>query len=136
MTAAAQMRIYPKSEADEQARVIDYCLWKGDPYDKVIVSMSGNICFYNNFALINKLTRVGAIGTSARPQLKGRPDLIWLVPRKGYHFLVIELKLNKQARITTEEKAYLEFCREQGGHAVRCDGADEAIAVIDWYMQD
>jgi len=107
----------------------------GSPYDRVIVSMAGNICFADNFSLINRLARVGAIGTSKTPQLKGRPDLLWHIPRQKFTGLAIELKKDRKSRITPEETEYLTFLQQQGYFAIRADGADEAIEIISNYLR-
>jgi hypothetical protein len=134
MKNPAQRRIY-STEYDEQVAVMDFCRRKGSPYNRVMVSMSGNIIFYNNFPLIKRLALCGAIGTSEYPDGKGRPDMTWLVARKGYHFLAIELKLNEKAKLTPEEKEYLEWCNNEGGYGTRANGADEAIKIIQDYLE-
>lgn len=66
---------------------------------------------------------------------KGFPDLILPVARKGYHGLFIEMKRQKGGRLSQEQKYWLDALFQQGYLAVRCDGADEAIAILQKYFQ-
>jgi len=66
---------------------------------------------------------------------KGFPDIILPVARQGYHSLAIELKRRQGGRLTTEQRYWLNNLTRQGWYARVCNGADEAIRVIDWYLR-
>lgn len=66
---------------------------------------------------------------------KGVPDLCIPLPRGLYHGLFIEMKRRKGGVVSPEQR---EICGllERNGYMVRvCKGSDEAIAVLDQYMQ-
>lgn len=65
---------------------------------------------------------------------KGVPDIFLPVARKGYHGLFIEMKRQKGGRLSPEQKQWLDGMFEQGYLAVRCDGADEAIGMLQRYL--
>ncbi len=65
----------------------------------------------------------------------GVPDLCLPVARKGYHGLYIELKRQKGGRLREDQKQWLDDLFEQGYLAVRCDGADEAIGMLERYLE-
>ena len=64
----------------------------------------------------------------------GCPD-IWLpTPRRGYGTLVIELKLIGQ-KPRPNQVEWLDFLGEQNILATSCEGADDAIETIEWYLE-
>ncbi|MFC0708982.1 VRR-NUC domain-containing protein [Azorhizophilus paspali] len=65
---------------------------------------------------------------------KGYPDLQLLMPRGGYHGLIIELKRVKGGRVEPEQADWLEWLAGQGYMAVVCKGADEARETIKRYL--
>ena len=66
---------------------------------------------------------------------KGVPDLCLPVPRAGFHGCFVEMKRQKGGSNSPEQRAWLEALKEQGYHAVRCNGADAAIATITQYLE-
>ena len=66
---------------------------------------------------------------------KGVPDLFLPVARKGYHGLWIEMKRQKGGRLSPEQKEWIDGLFNQGYLAVRCDGADEAIGMLERYLK-
>ena len=66
---------------------------------------------------------------------KGVPDLFLPVARKGYHGLWIEMKRQKGGRLSPEQKEWIDGLFSQGSLAVRCDGADEAIGMLERYLK-
>ena len=65
---------------------------------------------------------------------KGVPDILLPVARKGYHGLWIEMKRQKGGHLSSEQKEWLDGLFQQGYLAVRCDGADEAIGMLERYL--
>lgn len=65
---------------------------------------------------------------------KGYPDLQLLMPRGGYHGLIIELKRVKGGRVESEQADWLEWLARQGYMAVVCKGADQARETIKRYL--
>ena len=108
------------TEDDEQAVVIQYC-----ELHKIVVAH-----------IPNEGKRSQAYG--ARMQRlgmrKGFPDLFFPTPRGVYHGLFIEMKRDKKAHVTAEQKEWLSYLSIQGYRAVVCRGADEAIAEIKQYF--
>lgn len=66
---------------------------------------------------------------------KGVPDILLPVARKGYHGLWIEMKRQKGGHLSSEQKEWLDGLFQQGYLAVRCDGADEAIGMLERYLK-
>lgn len=108
------------TEDGEQAAVIEYC-----ELNHIVV-----------VHIPNEGKRSKAYG--ARMQRlgmkKGFPDLFFPTPCNGYHGLLIEMKRDKKARITAEQKGWLSYLSIQGYRAIACHGANEAIAEIKKYF--
>ena len=77
----------------------------------------------------------------------GYPDLIIEEPNKYYHGLRIELKRRAKTlkngkksvshtKVSQSQEKWLRELNERGYYAVVCYGADEAIEVIDEYMEN
>ncbi len=67
----------------------------------------------------------------------GIPDLFLPLPRGGAHGLFIELKRSngKPSDVRDDQKFWIETLLNRGYWAVVCNGADEAIAEIECYLQ-
>ena len=65
----------------------------------------------------------------------GVSDLFLPVARHDYHGLWIEMKRQKGGKLSKEQKEWLDEMTEQGFLAVRCDGAKEAIEVLEGYVK-
>ena len=65
---------------------------------------------------------------------KGVPDICLPVPRGGHHGLYIELKRERNSRVTQEQMEWIEALVEQGYVAAVCRGCDEAIELITGYL--
>lgn len=71
----------------------------------------------------------------------GVADLLWLVPRRGYHGLCLELKHDatglplptKERMVSPLQKEFLTFEEEQGYCCGVAYGYEEAIRAIAWY---
>jgi VRR-NUC domain len=75
-----------------------------------------------------------AIAMKQEGQKAGIPDIIGLVPMSGYHGLILELKSDiNPARVTPEQKWWINKLNERGYLAKVVKGSDEAInAIIDY----
>lgn len=107
------------SEADEQIAVIEYCELLGIPVYHV--PNEGRRSIYAGA----KLRRQG--------MRKGVPDLCVPVAKGRYHSLYIEMK-DKGGKPTSEQVDWIYLLRGQGMCAAVCEGAGNAIALIDKYM--
>lgn len=110
----------PVSEASEQIRVVQYCDLLGIP------------CFH----VANERKCDPKTGAHLKRQglKRGVPDLC--IPRaKGrYHGLYIEMK-DKGGKLTRDQLKWLRLLQAEGYCAFCCFGADDAIKLIDAYMQ-
>ena len=79
-----------------------------------------------------------AVRFKAEGVRRGFPDIILCAPRRGFTGLAIEMKRQKgaQSRVSTEQKDWLEFLGSEGWCGNVCYGADEAIALIEWYVSE
>ena len=107
------------SEYDEQCAVIDYCDLKG--YPCVHIPNGGA-------RRKSEAARLKAAGVR-----KGFPDLLIPAARGRYHSLYIELKTDS-GKPTEEQVAWILRLRGEGMCAYVCNGAGNAIALIDQYM--
>ena len=123
MKNPAQKKLISR-EKDEQAAVVQWLRLKGIPH---IAHMTG-VNLYGNFALINMLRRVGCL----QP---GIPDLQIPVPSGNYHSLFIEMKKEKGGVLSVEQKEWLSMLEGYGHKAARANGADEAIKIIQDYLE-
>ena len=73
-----------------------------------------------------KLRRMGVV--------PGVSDLFLPVARNGYHGLWIEMKRKHDGKLSKYQKDWLEGMQEEGYKAVRANGADEAIAILEEYL--
>ena len=64
----------------------------------------------------------------------GVPDICLPVARKGYHGLYIELKRRKGGTLSESQKEWMDDLLSHGYLAVRCNGADEAISILEEYL--
>lgn len=66
---------------------------------------------------------------------KGFPDIRLAVARHGFHSLCIELKRIRGGRVSPEQKEILDLLNSEGNMAIVCNGADEAIKAIVYYLK-
>lgn len=120
------------TEHQEQSLVVD---WFNNRYPKyahlLIASANGaNLAgsVSQRCAQMNKLKKSG---------LKvGFPDLQLCIARGGYHGLFIEMKRVKGGSISKDQKKYIRDLTDEGYKAVVCKGSDEAMAVIEQYLDN
>lgn len=109
-----------RTEAQEQAAVVDYCTLWG--IEIVHVPNEGKRTLANG----RQLARMGL--------RRGFPDLFIPTARKGYHGMFIELKRDIHCKATEHQQRWINYLNRQGYYAVICHGADAAIAEIDKYF--
>ena len=66
----------------------------------------------------------------------GHPDLEILEPRGQYHGLFIEMKRQKNGKVSNQQSECLKALNERGYKAIVCRGADAAIEAIKEYMNN
>lgn len=107
------------SEHDEQVAVVEYCDLKSIPVFHVP---------NGGYRRKSEAARMKAEGV--RP---GVPDLCIPVARGDYHSLYIEMKA-PGGKPTEEQVRWIWRLREEGMCAYVCEGAQNAIALVDRYM--
>lgn len=115
-----------RSEISEQIAVFNWALWQEGQWPEL------KYMFHVPNGMRSKPREVAKYKKAGLKP--GCPD-IWLpVPRRGYHALIIELKLpgEKPRQNQTE---WLDFLGGEGNFATSCVGADETIDTITWYLQ-
>ena len=107
------------SEADEQRAVCEYLDFLNIPYYHV-----------PNEGLRAISTAANLKSLGLKP---GIPDLCVPVARGDYHSLYIEMK-SLTGKPTEKQVEWIWRLREEGMCAYVCQGAKNAIALIDWYL--
>lgn len=67
---------------------------------------------------------------------KGVPDICLPVARGGQHGLYIELKRERDGRVSMEQLGWIEALKNQGYCAAVCQGCGEAIELIERYLSE
>jgi hypothetical protein len=114
------------TEHDEQVSLFDWAAWQKN--------LEGWEDLDYMFAIPNGGWRAKSTGKWLKAEgLKpGVPDACLPVPRGQYAGLWIEMKFGGNTP-TNEQKNYLAFLSRQGYYTCICQGATEAIEVIEWY---
>jgi len=109
------------SEAQLQSNVVKYLKLK---YPKVqyCASLGGQYQKYQSQR--NKAKATGYV--------KGFPDLGIYVAKGGYYGLFLEIK--EKGYATKEQKAWIDYLKQNGYYATIAKGLDECISIIDKYM--
>lgn len=81
-----------------------------------------------------KRTRAGGGRMKAEGLKKGVPDICLPVARGEHHGLYIELKREKNSKVTREQLEWIEALVNQGYVAAVCRGCGEAIDLITGYL--
>lgn len=109
-----------RSEAEEQAAVIQYCDLRHIP-----------VFHIPNGGSRNKAEAARFKAQGVRP---GVPDLFVPVPKGGYAGLFIEMK-TPQGRVSEAQKRWLSRLKQNGYCTRVCRSFDEARRTIDFYMK-
>lgn len=120
----AKLKIPVLSEHEEQVIFVTYC------------RNHKNSVVHDIFAIPNggKRSLITAIKLKNEGVTAGVPDLFLPYPSNGYHGLFIELKKSKGGTVSSEQKIAIERLNKHGYKAVVCKGAQEAIAVVEAYI--
>lgn len=116
----AKTKAPKSSEAEEQITVIEYCDLKGIPIYHI--ANEGKRTRYTG----DLLKRMG--------MRRGVPDLCVPLPKGKFHGFYIEMK-SASGKATNEQISWLKRLKENGYATAICHGADEAINLIDKYLQ-
>jgi hypothetical protein len=112
-----------KSESQEQAAVIEWA----DNHPEI----AGRLFAIPNGAHKSK---AGAAKFKREGLRRGVPDLFLPLARKGFHGLFIEMKREKKAVISHQQRDWLDYLASQGYYTALCFGAHEAIHEINGYL--
>lgn len=74
--------------------------------------------------------RFKAMGVKA-----GVPDLCLPVPKGGYHGLYIEMKRQEGGKLSKDQREWIKGLDKNGYCVLRCDGARQAIDVLEAYIR-
>lgn len=114
------------TETSEQQTVIEWCEWNSGRHPELdLIYHIPNEGKRSSF----KGAELRSIGLKA-----GVPDLCLPVPKGDYHALYIEMKKDNKSRVRAEQKKWLENLNNQNNLAVVCRSADEAIKVLEKYL--
>lgn len=126
-------KVKPLLEHQEQKLVVNYfgkrypkyygCFWS---------TPNGSVLAGNKIQRIKQVNKLKSEG-----MLTGVADLSFMIPRGEYHGLFIEMKRSNgtESDVSEPQKEFLDNMNEQGYFAVWCAGHEEAIRVIDEYME-
>lgn len=109
-----------RSEAEEQAAVVQYCDLKHIPVFHIPNGGSRN--------------KAEAAHLKAQGVKPGVPDLFLPVAKGPYHGLFLEMKA-VHGRVSDHQKQWLSRLQQNGYGTAVCYGFDQAKAVIDHYIQ-
>ncbi len=115
-----------RTETGEQQAVIEWCVRAAGKYPEL--------------RLIYHIPNEGKRSVVKGAELKsiglksGVPDLCLPVARGGFHALYIEMKKSRKSKATAEQKKWLAALNAQNNVAVICYGADEAIKILEKYL--
>lgn len=118
-----QRSIMPAPEKEEQAALVQWLRTKRIPF---VAHMTG-VNLHGNFALINALKRVGCLQA-------GIPDIFIPIPVGDYHGLWIEMKREVGGVVSPEQQQWMAALSADGYAVMVCHGADEAIRMIEGYI--
>jgi len=132
--------INPQSETIEQQKLVQYLRVK-----KILhyaIPNENQSSFTNRAVAVRVEAKAKSMGKS-----KGVPDICIPIPNKYYHGLYIELKRARKrlkngkttvshTKVSQEQEKWIQKLKEQGYYALVCYGAEEAIEVIEKYMEN
>ena len=110
-----------QNESIEQAKVIQYCKLRKI---KIFAIPNGGKRAYKEAYFLKKS------GVSS-----GVPDLFVAYPNRKYHGLFIEMKYGKN-KPTENQKKWIDYLNSVGYLACVCYGANEAIKLINEYVEE
>lgn len=120
--SSVKRKIAPESEANQQEIVVKY-LRLAYPTALYCASAGG---MRTSYLQAIKMKRTGYV--------KGFPDLFIYEPRGEFHGLAIEMKKEKGGVASPEQKEWQEQLRNRNYCSYICKGNEQAIKVIDEYL--
>lgn len=108
-----------QQEANEQCKVIQYCMLRNYPVFHIPNGGSRN--------------KMEAANLKRQGVKAGVPDLCFPVPQRGYHGMFIEMKAGRN-KTTDNQEEWIMLLKDQGYFVQVCYGFDSARGVIDWYF--
>ena len=120
------MKTYQLSEDQEQELVIQ---WK-----ELMVGRFPKLKYLHHCPNGGSRHPVEAMKLRRMGVVPGVSDLFLPVARNGFHGIWIEMKRKHGGRLSADQKDWIEGMREEGYKAVRADGAEEAIAILEEYL--
>ena len=82
-----------------------------------------------------KRRRIEAARFKAMGVKAGVPDLCLPVPKGGYHGLYIEMKRQEGGKLSKDQREWIEGLDKNGYCVSRCDGWEQAVAVLEGYLR-
>jgi hypothetical protein len=118
-------KLYP-SEHDEQVLVVEYLYFR---YPKVLFfAVPNGASLSGRGRAMNKLKAEGF--------LPGVSDLIIFEPRGTYSALFLEMKRKHGGEVHQNQTDFLIEIEKRGGFGAVANGADEAIEILDNYLNE
>lgn len=119
------MYMRKRCEATEQEHVIEWCMYRKNAYPELEL-----IFHVPNGGSRNKLE---ASNLKRQGVKAGVPDLVLPVSRGMYHGMFLEMKFGTN-KVQQSQKKWLEELKKQGYYTVVCYGAENAVKVIEEYL--
>ena len=113
-------------ESEEQERFFEWVESNCNKYTEL------NLCFASMAGI--RLTPGLAKKAKKQGNRAGVPDIIFPVPKKGYHGLFIELKRRRGYKVSVIQKEWIETLNGLGYCADVCYGSDDAILLMKKYI--
>ena len=115
-----------RTETSEQQAVIEWCQWNIGKYPELET--------LHHTANEGKRSVVNGAVLKSMGLSKGFPDLSLNCAKGQYHSLHIEMKKDRQCKASKEQKEWIDRLNRYGNLAVICYSADEAIYVLNKYL--
>lgn len=118
-------------EQDEQAAFVK---WFRETYPRDVKALRASMAGIS-FPGGNKWGAIMWNKMNSQGLVKGEPDLAILLPRGGYHALLIEHKGEDQSRkLTDEQQEHIEYHVANGNRAVQTRGLEDLKRTVEEYM--
>ena len=128
MTEIKKAKIPVASEHSEQVAVFEWAELASGRHPELALMFAVPNGGARNIVVARKMKAEGV-----KP---GVPDIMLPVARKRFHGLAIEMKRRAGGRVSDDQLFWLDALTEQSWLAVVCKGWEEAVAVIEGYLND
>lgn len=115
------------TESEEQIALFEWTEWESGRIPQLRLMFHIPNGGKRNKATAARLKREGVKA--------GVPDVFLPVPRGRYHGLFIEMKREKDGRLSQEQKRWLEELSKMGYKAEVCRGWEEAANMVKGYLE-